>query len=182
LSRALIELSSALAGFNVPVDVNPPVMPTSARPSIVEAIAPYRAFPLIPHVTIPVIDPAAEARFDQFSPAARLPGAPGSPPPFGANLETARRIAPIGYATSIMDYLFRWLDLKFLKADQGQLFESLPAPLQPAPPSNGKGMVESLGELVQLGDGPVCNICGSLMVRSGSCHRCMTCGSTSGCS
>jgi ribonucleoside-diphosphate reductase alpha chain len=88
----------------------------------------------------------------------------------------------IGYATSIMDYLFRWLELKFLKSEQGQLFESLPAPLQAAPPSNGKGMVESLGELVQLGDGPVCHICGSLMVRSGSCHRCMTCGSTSGCS
>jgi ribonucleoside-diphosphate reductase alpha chain len=45
----------------------------------------------------------------------------------------------IGYATSIMDYLFRWLELKFLKSDQGQLFESLPTPPHTARPSNGKG-------------------------------------------
>ena len=83
----------------------------------------------------------------------------------------------IGYAKSLMDYIARWLELKFLNNEQGQLFEPLPTP-----PPNGKGVVEALGELVQLGDAPTCNVCGSLMVRSGSCYRCMTCGSTSGCS
>jgi len=88
----------------------------------------------------------------------------------------------IGYATSLMDYLFRWMELKFLKTEQGELFESRPMSSHTAPPPNGKGAVEALGEFVQFGDAPACNICGSLMVRSGTCYRCMTCGSTSGCS
>ena len=88
----------------------------------------------------------------------------------------------IGYATSIMDYIFRWMELRFLKEEQGELFESLPLSIHAVPPPNGEGAVEALGELIQLGDAPACNICGALMVRSGSCHRCMTCGSTSGCS
>lgn len=88
----------------------------------------------------------------------------------------------IGYATSLMDYLSRWMELKFLKSEQGELFGTNPAPTEAVPPPNGKGAVEAFGELVQFGDAPACNICGGLMVRSGSCHRCMTCGSTSGCS
>lgn len=88
----------------------------------------------------------------------------------------------IGYAKSLMDYIARWLELKFLNNEQGQLFEPLPTPIQATPPANGKGVVGALGELVQLGDAPTCNVCGSLMVRSGSCYRCMTCGSTTGCS
>jgi ribonucleoside-diphosphate reductase alpha chain len=88
----------------------------------------------------------------------------------------------IGYATSLMDYLFRWMELKFLKSEQAELFGSRPAPVDAVPPTNGKGAAEALGEVVQLGDAPACNICGALMVRSGSCHRCLTCGSTSGCS
>ena len=88
----------------------------------------------------------------------------------------------IGYATSLMDYLFRWMELKFLKKEQGELFESRPVSIHAMPPPNGKGEVEALGEFVQFGDAPACHICGSLMVRSGTCDRCMTCGSTSGCS
>lgn len=88
----------------------------------------------------------------------------------------------IGYATSLMDYLFRWMDLKFLKNEQGELFRSLPVSMAAAQPASEKGTVEALGEFVQLGDAPACNICGSLMVRSGTCYRCVTCGSTSGCS
>ena len=88
----------------------------------------------------------------------------------------------IGYATSLMDYLFRWMELKFLKKEQGELFEPRPVSIHAMPPPNGKGVVEALGEFVQFGDASACNICGSLMVRSGTCYRCMTCGSTSGCS
>jgi len=86
----------------------------------------------------------------------------------------------IGYAKSIVDYIFRWLELKFIIGDQGELFKALPA--HPTVPSTGSDPVEALGELIQMGDAPACNICGSLMVRSGTCYRCMTCGSTSGCS
>jgi len=85
----------------------------------------------------------------------------------------------IGYAKSIMDYLFRWLELRFLKGEQGLLFE-LPKPAQPK--REVANVVEGLGQVVELGDAPPCQFCGSLMVRNGSCYRCMTCGSTSGCS
>lgn len=85
----------------------------------------------------------------------------------------------IGYAKSLMDYLFRWLELRFLKGEQGILFEL----------SNGKqprtevgNSAKALSEIVNLGDAPTCQFCGSLMVRNGSCYRCMECGSTSGCS
>jgi ribonucleoside-diphosphate reductase alpha chain len=84
----------------------------------------------------------------------------------------------IGYAKSLMDYLFRWLELRFIKGEQGILFER---------PSSGelqheRSSIQALGQLVELGDAPTCQFCGSLMVRNGSCYRCLECGSTSGCS
>jgi len=88
----------------------------------------------------------------------------------------------IGYAKSIVDYIFRWLELKFITGEQGELFKALPVTIPATMPSDGSDPVEALGALVQIGDAPACNICGSLMVRSGTCYRCGTCGSTSGCS
>jgi ribonucleoside-diphosphate reductase alpha chain len=87
--------------------------------------------------------------------------------------------ASIGYATSVMDYLFRYLDVRFLKGEPGSLFVVTSALAGEIP--NGDA-VKALAEIVDLEDAPPCTNCGSLMVRSGSCHRCMTCGSTSGCS
>jgi ribonucleoside-diphosphate reductase alpha chain len=85
----------------------------------------------------------------------------------------------IGYAKSIMDYLFRWIGLRFLKGEQGELFE----PQCPAQSQRETGsVVKALGQVVGLGDAPACVFCGSLMVRNGSCYRCLECGSTSGCS
>jgi ribonucleoside-diphosphate reductase alpha chain len=85
----------------------------------------------------------------------------------------------IGYAKSLTDYLFRWLELRFLKGEQGILFD-LPRPALPQ--REATSVVEALGQVVELGDAPACQFCGSLMVRNGSCYRCMTCGSTNGCS
>jgi ribonucleoside-diphosphate reductase alpha chain len=87
----------------------------------------------------------------------------------------------IGYAKSIVDYIFRWLELKFI-GEQGELFKTFAAPIQAAAPGNGSDPVEALGELVQIRDAPACNICGSLMMRSGTWYSRGTCGSTSGCS
>jgi len=86
--------------------------------------------------------------------------------------------ARIGFAKSIMDYLFRWLDLRFLQGESKSLFETTltESALAAVDP------VKALSEVVQLEDAPPCLNCGSLMVRNGSCYRCMTCGSTSGCS
>jgi ribonucleoside-diphosphate reductase alpha chain len=87
--------------------------------------------------------------------------------------------ARIGYAKSIMDYLFRWLELRFLGSQPRSLFDLPPVGSGQAPKAD---VVGALAEIVQLEDAPPCSNCGSLMVRNGSCHRCMTCGSTSGCS
>ncbi len=111
----------------------------------------------------------------------------------------------IGYAKSIMDYIFRWLQLRFLTGQQQMLFENLrlrsgvsgqgpeasemSAPsttsLAPDPRPLNPGSVhaaDALSSIVDLGDAPSCSFCGSIMTRNGSCYRCMSCGSTSGCS
>jgi ribonucleoside-diphosphate reductase alpha chain len=110
----------------------------------------------------------------------------------------------IGFAKSIMDYIFRWLQLRFLTGQQQLLFENLrpklsavssqPSVEEPLPttndqrpttglPTTGKfHAADALAELVDLGDAPSCHVCGSIMVRNGSCYKCMSCGSTSGCS
>ena len=113
----------------------------------------------------------------------------------------------IGYAKSIMDYIFRWLQLRFLTGQQQMLFDNLrlrPAGVAPAgrnrrpgwnhgsiqcrsrkSESLGSGSVhaaDALSSMVDLGDAPSCSFCGSIMTRNGSCYRCMSCGSTSGCS
>jgi len=84
----------------------------------------------------------------------------------------------LGYAKSLMDYLFRWLELRFLKGEQGILFERQNS----GQPQYEGSSTKALGQLVELGDAPTCQFCGSLMVRNGSCYRCLECGSTSGCS
>jgi ribonucleoside-diphosphate reductase alpha chain len=85
----------------------------------------------------------------------------------------------IGYAKSLMDYLFRWLELRFLKGEQGILFELRRLARTQ---SEAGSTVKALAQVVGLGDAPACQFCGALMVRNGSCYRCLECGSTSGCS
>jgi ribonucleoside-diphosphate reductase alpha chain len=161
----------------------------------------------------------------------------------------------IGYAKSIMDYLFRWMQLRFLSGQQLDLFAGLKQPtliaqsslsdLIPSlaasvgeeaatpephtilgeaferndrtPPQQGiapdlearsgfSGLSfrsaaeepasplssipdrsifhasDAMKGLYDMGDAPSCSTCGAIMVRNGACHRCMECGSTSGCS
>jgi len=157
----------------------------------------------------------------------------------------------IGYAKSIMDYIFRWLQLRFLTGQQQALFDGLRPKYVNAPPpgvpdENGYGTDKSitgvilsdpehregeskdpynsnnpsqlvipgaagapplsagisgqggkaglsgprghhhasdaLQDLIEMGDSPSCPVCGAIMTRNGSCYRCMSCGSTSGCS
>ena len=156
----------------------------------------------------------------------------------------------IGYAKSLMDYLFRWLHLRFLSGEQLTLFAGLApqAPQLPASPTllpeieseedaadpqghlarlaeevakrlnqvssagphaGGGGIApethgtqaapssprgpelkdrglyhaaEAMRDMYEMGDAPSCSTCGAIMVRNGSCYRCMSCGSTSGCS
>jgi ribonucleoside-diphosphate reductase alpha chain len=41
---------------------------------------------------------------------------------------------------------------------------------------------DAMRDMYDMGDAPSCGMCGAIMVRNGSCYRCMSCGSTSGCS
>ncbi len=166
----------------------------------------------------------------------------------------------IGYAKSIMDYIFRWIQIRFLSGHQLDLFSGLaPAATIPVegaitdpassvvptlpglsqnelssfdevggpavafgsaaetsigttPPQQGiapdlaasagiptnnqqpttnnlsiedRGIyhaADAMKSMYDMGDAPSCATCGSIMTRSGSCYRCMSCGSTSGCS
>jgi ribonucleoside-diphosphate reductase alpha chain len=106
----------------------------------------------------------------------------------------------IGFAKSIMDYIFRWLQLRFT-GQQQLLFENLRPKLsaissppsaeaasairRPEAASAKPGSVhaaDALAGIIDLGDAPTCSFCGSIMTRNGSCYRCGSCGSTSGCS
>jgi ribonucleoside-diphosphate reductase alpha chain len=164
----------------------------------------------------------------------------------------------IGYAKSIMDYIFRWLQIRFLSGQQLDLFaraaglhsqavpvagvigaadptpnvvrsvqadrtseepsfpgpyslvpgpsvgmgttqppqagiatetyELRPDPYQPSLKMEDRGKInpihaaDAMREFMDMGDAPSCGTCGAIMVRNGSCYRCMSCGSTSGCS
>ncbi len=88
----------------------------------------------------------------------------------------------IPIAKSLSDYIFRWLASRFLtkeeQAEVGVLVDTEPGDLQD----------ESLGErkkglsFTAQEDAPPCPDCGSIMVRNGSCYKCLNCGATSGCS
>jgi ribonucleoside-diphosphate reductase alpha chain len=99
----------------------------------------------------------------------------------------------IRFAKSIMDYIFQWLSLKFLdrkdsangfvqdlgregEPDAGATVASEKAPAQDA----RREAREQL--FVNQADAPACHDCGTIMVRNGACYKCLTCGSTSGCS
>ncbi|HJX83858.1 MAG TPA: vitamin B12-dependent ribonucleotide reductase [Candidatus Angelobacter sp.] len=146
-------------------------------------------------------------------------------------------------AKSVMDYIFHWMEIRFVTGRQYPLFKEMIVPPPQAgeaegvglengtqpPPASGEKLVEQFGgaqppsaagmgytsapagglaseakyqvlsndlpldrglyhaadamkELVDMGDAPSCYVCGAIMTRNGSCYRCMSCGSTSGCS
>jgi ribonucleoside-diphosphate reductase alpha chain len=92
----------------------------------------------------------------------------------------------LGYAKSIMDYLFRWLELRFLSGTQLPLFVTTAATSANAGESSNQkpraGVSVLLEDAYNVGDAPLCSTCGALMVRNGSCYKCVNCGGTSGCS
>src|SRR5262245_47547138 len=93
-------------------------------------------------------------------------------------------------ASSIMDYIFRWLAHKFLSdleepnatAKPAEASGSTHARTQPAPLVEVASGRSVLAAIAAESDAPTCHECGSIMVRSGACHKCPNCGATSGCS
>jgi len=89
----------------------------------------------------------------------------------------------IGYAKSIVDYVFRWLDLKFLKNQPGVRKIEPPIDLEAMATDEYPADGELQNDLFQgQDDAPPCSECGFVMVRNGKCYKCLNCGSTSGCS
>jgi ribonucleoside-diphosphate reductase alpha chain len=103
----------------------------------------------------------------------------------------------IPIAKSIMDYMFRWLQLRFLGGNQAEAakvetiqdspstgldtaMDEKKAAVTPKPV--GKATTHEHVVFQQQADAPPCHECGSIMVRSGACYKCSNCGSTSGCS
>jgi len=148
---------------------------------------------------------------DSFSTAVSIGLQYGVPLPVLVNKFVHVRFEPYGYtsnpqiriAKSIVDYIFRWMALKFLSQDQQQAvgIHALPesagdplpeppltsvsseaAPQQQVPLFDHEGTGRLTATFDNQSDAPACSSCGSMMVRNGSCYKCLNCGSTSGCS
>jgi ribonucleoside-diphosphate reductase alpha chain len=102
----------------------------------------------------------------------------------------------VRFAKSIVDYIFRWMAVKFLSEEaqfragvnrrEAPAVEPAAAQLPLDGPTGGNGRTESAASskfaaIQDQEDAPPCSTCGSIMVRSGSCYKCVNCGSTSGC-
>ena len=121
---------------------------------------------------------------------------------------TTNRDIPL--AKSVVDYIFRWLAIKFLtqeELDQVGIIKRENSTTKtktntvnvnfPSKPSQeitaeGNGMtgatldkkaVSTKGWSIQVQeDAPPCPDCGTMTIRSGVCYKCPNCGSTTGCS
>jgi ribonucleoside-diphosphate reductase alpha chain len=115
----------------------------------------------------------------------------------------------IPYAKSIVDYLFRWLASKFLdeeaRREVGVVAPEAHVSATPAIVAAAAGGIGEAAEahvekaaavitaaggeqarmrqaFINQADAPPCPDCGCLMVRNGTCYKCLNCGATSGCS
>jgi ribonucleoside-diphosphate reductase alpha chain len=94
----------------------------------------------------------------------------------------------IPIAKSVMDYVFRWLGLTFLRGEvtatdpqdesDTETNEEGSLPERVVPIRGGSHL-----DAMQTGqeDAPPCSDCGTIMVRAGACYSCRNCGETGGC-
>jgi ribonucleoside-diphosphate reductase alpha chain len=144
---------------------------------------------------------------DSFATAVSLGLQHGVPLRLYVNKFSHVRFEPHGFtkspdipiAKSIIDYIFRWLGIKFLgEAPASAAHESAKEdPLEAggiqavaetqlkllngAP--NGRGAPEAPEDraFVTQSDAPPCTECGAIMVLRGACYSCLNCGASSGC-
>ena len=84
----------------------------------------------------------------------------------------------MGYAQSIMDYIGRWLQFRFLEGEQLPLF----APSTPVAETAVAGP-KPVAAVSHSGNAPFCSTCGTECVVTGTCHMCPVCAtSVGGCS
>ena len=125
------------------------------------------------------------------------------------------RFEPSGFTTnpnirvakSIIDYIFRWMGMKFLPVEE---HANLGLNMNPTPevaddatateqakrdfadqpqqgsllgqPSKNLDMLKLQATFNNQSDAPACDTCGSMMVRNGACYKCLNCGTVAGCS
>ena len=105
----------------------------------------------------------------------------------------------IPIAKSIVDYIFRWLGIKFLgetpASTQHEAAKDDPLEaggvqavaevqlklINGGANGHGKGEIADDRSFVTQSDAPPCAECGAIMVRRGACYSCLNCGATSGC-
>ncbi len=101
---------------------------------------------------------------------------------------TGNKDIPI--AKSVVDYIFRWLGLKFVR-DEEHVDNAISAKAEAAiaralnasqltlpmtaPVTDEKEIFRTQA------DAPPCHVCGSITVRAGACYACSNCGATTGC-
>ncbi|HYJ32615.1 MAG TPA: vitamin B12-dependent ribonucleotide reductase [Candidatus Binatia bacterium] len=147
---------------------------------------------------------------DSFATAVSLGLQHGVPLELYVNKFSHVRFEPHGFtknpdipiAKSIIDYLFRWLGIKFLghvpasMSHEAAKEDPLEAHgVQPVSDNQlslingihlgGSGQYDPPVEdtpFVSQTDAPPCTECGAIMVRRGACYSCLNCGATSGCS
>jgi len=89
----------------------------------------------------------------------------------------------IPIAKSITDYMFRWLASKFLRpAQQEEVGLVHREAAEPAVAARAAAVASAPMTFQGQEDAPACSDCGSIMVRNGTCYKCLNCGGTSGCS
>jgi ribonucleoside-diphosphate reductase alpha chain len=103
----------------------------------------------------------------------------------------------IRFAKSPVDYMFRWLGLRFLPAEDqialglrqapdgvnGEAARDLLLTIQPEGDLDpARGGIVAAAKRAAAPDAPPCSDCGAIMVRNGACYACINCGATSGCS
>ncbi len=84
----------------------------------------------------------------------------------------------IPVAKSITDYIFRWLEARYLlkRVSDNEATGGF-SDFEVAHEENDETKV-----FTEQSDAPPCSECGSIMVRNGACYKCLNCGGTSGCS
>jgi ribonucleoside-diphosphate reductase alpha chain len=95
-------------------------------------------------------------------------------------------------STSVIDYIFRLLAFEYL--GRTDLVQIVPSEIEKKntakkiQATSKESLPESQGEQVEnylshmMGDAPLCSTCGHITLRSGSCYKCINCGTSMGCS
>jgi ribonucleoside-diphosphate reductase alpha chain len=98
----------------------------------------------------------------------------------------------IRFASSVLDYIARWLGGRFISSDYLKLNgggthaenagPALPAPVILSALASLPATTIATKPTNAHEGAPTCSECGMLMVPNGACYKCENCGSTSGCS